>query len=77
MCLLDFLDLFWDFEGTAQVLRLRHFEKYFFLVLCGFNRWLESDIMCVFMCSLICPSFYMLFTIFVVIICGLEALNLD
>ena len=38
------------FLCTAQVLRLRNFEKYFFLVLCDFNRWLESDIMCVLMC---------------------------
>ena len=49
LCLLDFLDLFLDFQGTTQVLMLRHFEKYFFLLLCGFNKWLESDIMCVFM----------------------------
>ena len=65
------------FLCTAQVLRLRNFEKYFFLVLCDFNRWLESDIMCVFMCLLICPGFYVLFIVFVVIICELETLNLD
>ena len=34
---------------VAQVLMLRHFEKNFFLVLCGFNRWLESD--SVFLCT--------------------------
>ena len=36
---------------SAQVLRQWHFEICFFLVLCGFNKWLESDIMCVFLCA--------------------------
>ena len=39
---------------VAQVLMLRHFEKNFFLVLCGFNRWLESD--SVFLCTAQCPG---------------------
>ena len=46
---------------------LRHFEKKkFFLVLCGFNRWLESDIMCVFMCLLIAQVFtcYLLYLLY-------------
>ena len=51
---------------------LRHFEKYFFLVLCGFNRWLESDIMCVFYVLANYLGCYMLFTVFVVIRCELE-----
>ena len=57
---------------SAQVIRQWHFEKCFFLVLCGFNRWLESDIMCVFYVLANYLGCYVLFTVFVVIRCELE-----
>ena len=53
-------------------------KKKFFLILCGFNRWLERDIMCFYVFAN-CPGFLVLFTVFtvfVVIRCELETLNL-
>ena len=46
---------------------------------CGFNRWLERDIMCFYVLAN-CLDFLVLFTVFtvfVVIGCELETLNLD
>ena len=51
-----------------------HFETFFFLVLC-FNRWLERDIMCFYVLAN-CPGFFTVFTVFVVISCELDQLNL-
>ena len=50
-------------------------EKNFFLVLCGFNKSLERDIMCFYVLAN-CPDFFMLFTVFVVISSELDTLNL-
>ena len=43
--------------------------------MCGFNRWLERDIMCFYVLAN-CPNFFMLFTVFVVISSELDTLNL-
>ena len=57
---------------------LKGILKKIYCLYCGFNRWLErvKEILCVFMCLLIAQVFFKLFTVFVVISCELDTLNL-